>query len=192
MPDSSPVPASAPARERRPVFTWRRLLDPNHLSLLLKRFSRYWYLRVLRIQASPHNIAIGLAAGVFIGLLPVLPFQTVLAVALAFVVRGSKIAAALGTWVSNPLNWVPCYLAFYHVGTLVLPFDVPPLDMSRVEMAQLFESGWRLFAVMMTGGLVIAIPSSLLSYFVAYRLISAYRRRKAARVAARTVLCGRE
>ena len=191
MPGSSPVPASASARERRP-FTWRHLLEPTQLRLFLKRFSRYWYLRVLRIQASPHNIAIGLAAGVFIGLLPVLPFQTILAVALAFVVRGSKIAAALGTWVSNPLNWVPCYLAFYHVGTLVLPFDVPPLDMSRVEMAQLFESGWRLFAVMMTGGLIIAIPSALLSYVVAYRLISAYRRRKAARIAARTILCGRE
>ena len=172
--------------------SWRRYLEPGYAWQALKRFSRYWYLRLLRIQATPHNIAMGLAAGVFIGLLPVLPFQTVLAVALAFVVRGSKIAAALGTWVSNPLNWVPCYIAFYKVGRLILPFEVPPLDLHRVEMAQLVESGWRLFAVMMTGGLAIALPSSVLAYFVAFRLIAAYRRRKAARAAARTALCGRE
>ena len=150
----------------------------------LKRFARYWYLRLIRIQASPENIASGLAAGVFVGLLPVLPFQTVLAIALAFVVRGSKIAAMLGTWVSNPLNWVPCYLMFYYVGKAVVPFDVPPLDLSRVEMAQLLEMGWKLLAAMMVGGFVVATPSAIVTYFVALKGITAYRARRRARMAA--------
>ncbi len=148
----------------------------------LKRFIRYWYLRLVRIQASPHNIAMGLAAGVFVGLLPVLPFQTVIAVALAFVVRGSKIAAALGTWVSNPLNWVPVYMMFYYVGKAVVPFDVPPFNPSQLEMAQMLEMGWKFFAVMMVGGLVIAVPSAILSYVVALRGIQVYRERRKARL----------
>ncbi len=153
----------------------------RQLGTRLGRTSRYLWLKFLRIEASPHNIAIGLAAGVFIGLLPVLPFQTVLAVALAFIVRGNKLAAALGTWVSNPLNWVPFYILFYYVGSLAVPFEVPPLDLQQVEMMQLIEAGWQLFAVMMLGGLIIATPSSVLSYLIAYKIIVVYRKRKAAR-----------
>lgn len=158
-------------------------MNPSLIRGKLQRFIRYWYLRVVRIQASPHNIAIGLAAGVFIGLLPVLPFQTVLAVALAFVVRGSKIAAALGTWVSNPLNWVPVYMLFYFVGKAVVPFDVPAFNPTQLEMAQMLDMGWKFFAVMMIGGLVVATPSAVLSYFLAFKGIQAYRVRRKARLA---------
>ena len=147
----------------------------------VKRFIRYWYLRLIRIQASPHTIAMGLAAGVFVGLLPVLPFQTVIAVALAFVVRGSKIAAALGTWVSNPLNWVPVYMLFYYVGKAVVPFDVPAFSPSHLEMTRMIEMGWKFFTVMMVGGLVVAIPSAIVSYFIAIKGITAYRAKRKAR-----------
>lgn len=147
----------------------------------LKRFLRFWRLRLVRIQATPHNIAIGLASGVFIGLLPVLPFQTVLAIALAFAVRGSKIAAALGTWVSNPLNWVPLYLLFYKIGKCVVPFEVPHFRPSELEMTQMLEVGWKFFAAMLAGGLIIALPSAALSYFVCKKLIAVYQERKAAR-----------
>ncbi|GHV52470.1 hypothetical protein FACS1894206_01280 [Deltaproteobacteria bacterium] len=151
----------------------------------LKRFVRYWYLRLVRIKATPHNIAIGLAAGVFVGLLPVLPFQTILAVGVAFIVRGSKIAAALGTWVSNPLNWVPCYMLFYYVGKLVAPFDVPPFSVNHLEMAQMLELGWKFFAVMMIGGVVVATPSALLAYFVTFKGIEAYQTKRRLRLASK-------
>ena len=147
----------------------------------LKRFVRYWYLRLVRIQATPHNAAIGLAAGVFIGLLPVLPFQTVLAIALAFIVRGSKIAAALGTWISNPLNWAPLYFAFYKIGKAIVPFDVPSFHHADLEMAEMIQVGWKFFAAMMAGGLVIAIPLSIVSYFTGKKLVEIYRRRRTER-----------
>ena len=148
----------------------------------LKRFIRYWYLRLVRIKASPHTIAIGLAVGVFVGLLPVLPFQTIIAVGLAFIVRGSKIAAALGTWVSNPLNWVPVYMMFYYVGRAVVPFDVPPFNPSQLEMTQMLEMGGKFFAVMMVGGLVVATPSAVISYFLAFKGVQAYRTRRQAKL----------
>ncbi len=160
-------------------------MRPSRWWPALQRFLRYWYLRLVRIQATPHTIAIGLAAGVFVGLLPVLPFQTVLAIGLAFIVRGSKIAAALGTWVSNPLNWVPFYLLFYHLGKALLPFDVPAFNPSQLEMAEMLDIGWKFFAVMMVGGLVIAVPSAILSYILAFKGISLYRARRQARRAAK-------
>ncbi|MCL2022110.1 MAG: DUF2062 domain-containing protein [Betaproteobacteria bacterium] len=155
---------------------WRKLFERT------KRFIQRWYVRLIRIKATPHNIAIGVAAGVFAGLLPVLPFQTVLAIALAFVVRGSKIAAALGTWVTNPLNWVPFYMLCYYVGRIVVPFDVPPFNPSRIEMAEMIEMGWKFFAVMMTGGLVIAIPSAVVSYFVFRKIVGKYQARRKAKL----------
>ena len=150
--------------------------------LKLKRFIRYWYLRLVRIQASPHAIALGLAVGVFVGLLPVVPFQILIAVPIAFVLRGSKIAAALGTWVSNPLNWVPVYMLFYYVGKAIVPFEVPPFDPSQLEMKRLFAMGWQFFAVMMVGGLVVAIPSAIVSYFIALKGVRVYRARRKARL----------
>ena len=144
----------------------------------LQRFIRYWYLRLVRIKASPHTIAMGLAVGVFVGLLPVLPFQTAIAVPVAYVLRGSMIAAALGTWVSNPLNWVPFYILFYYVGRIVVPFDVPPFNPSQLEMAEMIQMGWKFFVVMMAGGLVIATPSALVSYGVALKGIQAYQARR--------------
>ena len=52
--------------------------------------------------------------------MPILPFQIALAVLLALIFRGSKIAAALGTWISNPLNWYFLYLYSYKIGAAIL------------------------------------------------------------------------
>ncbi len=149
----------------------------------LRRFVRYWSLRIVRIQATPHNISIGLAAGVFVGLLPVLPFQTILAIGLAFVLKGSKLAAALGTWVSNPLNWLPVYMMFYYVGRAVVPFDVPPFSPTQLSLAEMFHIGWKLAVAMLVGGLVVATPSAVLSYFIGKRVVQRYQHRRALRLA---------
>lgn len=148
----------------------------------LRRFSRYWYLRLVRLQASPRKIAAGFAAGVFIGLLPVMPFQTVLALVLAFAVRGSKIAALLGNWVSNPLTWAPSYILYYHIGGALAPFTVPPLDLDSLKMSQMLELGWEFFMAMLLGGLVVAAPAAAASYFGALKAVAVYRSRRKARL----------
>jgi uncharacterized protein (DUF2062 family) len=149
----------------------------------LWRSARYWYLRLVRIQATPHNIALGLAVGVFAGLLPILPFQIAVAVTLAFIVRGSKIAAALGTWITNPLNWVPFYMMCYYIGKAVAPFEIPAFDPTHLEMTQMIDLGWKFFAVMIVGGLVVAVPGSIVTYIATYKGMVVYRRRKAERAA---------
>ena len=149
----------------------------------LRRSVRYWRLRVVRIQASPHNIALGLAVGIFAGLLPILPFQIAVAVTLAFIVRGSKIAAALGTWITNPLNWVPFYMMCYYIGKVVVPFEIPPFDPAHLEMTQMIDLGWKFFAVMMVGGLVMAAPGAVIAYVATRKAMMLYRKRKAERAA---------
>ena len=158
-------------------------LRPANLKEGLQRSAKYWYLRLVRIQATPHNIALGLAVGVFAGLLPILPFQIAVAVTLAFIVRGSKIAAALGTWITNPLNWVPFYMVCYYIGKAVVPFEIPPFDPAQLEMTQMLDLGWKFFAVMMVGGLIMAVPGTCITYVAAYRGMVLYRKRKEERAA---------
>lgn len=156
----------------------------NDAGRKFRRFCRYWHLRLVRLQTSPRKIAAGFAAGVFIGLLPVMPLQTVLALALAFAVRGSKIAALLGNWISNPFTWVPCYILSYHIGRALAPFAAPPLDLDGMQLAHMLEPGWRFFTVMMLGGLALAAPAAVAAYFGALKAVTAYRSRRKARLTA--------
>lgn len=148
------------------------------------RAVRLGYLKMIREPLPPHNVAIGLAAGVFAGFLPIIPFQTIAALVFAWPLRGSKIAAALGTWVSNPLNWVPFYMMLYYVGKALAPFDVPPFNPSLLELEVMLHQGWQWFAVMCLGGVVLGVPASLISYVLCLRLVRLYRTRRAERRAA--------
>ncbi|MDQ7031253.1 MAG: DUF2062 domain-containing protein [Desulfonauticus sp.] len=142
-----------------------------------QRVCRYWYLRILRIKSSPESVALGLAIGIFVGFLPIIPFQTVVAVAFAFLFRSSKIAAALGTWISNPLNVVFFYYMLYVVGKIFVPVQAK-LDFSHLAMKDLIQAGWDLFLAMTVGGLVLGIPASIATYFIFLKIIRRYREKK--------------
>ena len=65
----------------------------------------------MRLKASPHQIALGGAAGVFAAFTPFLGAQMALAAVLAAVCRASVPAALLGTFVGNPLSWPAIWAA---------------------------------------------------------------------------------
>jgi uncharacterized protein (DUF2062 family) len=68
------------------------------------------------LKGTPKALARGLACGVFAGLFPFAGSQTVLALLLAFILRGNKILAAVGPWISNPFTSVPIYVFNFQVG----------------------------------------------------------------------------
>lgn len=148
----------------------------------LKRSSRYWYLRVLRQKSTPRELAFALALGVFIGAMPIIPFQSVVVIALAFAFRVNKLAAWLASCYSNAFTMAPFYYFLFVVGNFFLPFKGVMFDPSRLEMAQLIESGWELFSVIFAGGLIFGIPATLLTYFLSHFIIRRYRERRAIRI----------
>ena len=127
----------------------------------LKRWTRYQYLRILRQKSSPHNIALGVALGIFVGFLPIIPFQTVVVLTLAFIFRGNKVAAAICTVISNPFNVIPFYTMLYLVGRVFLPLEVPAFDPKHLEMRELIATGWDFFAIMCVGGVVLGDRKSV-------------------------------
>lgn len=97
-----------PALDRLRVAMWPRRSWGRSL--------RYANLRLGRLGASRHTIALGLAIGVFASFQPILGFQMLFAAGLAWMLRASLGAALIGTFAGGPLTWPFMWLASYHLG----------------------------------------------------------------------------
>ncbi|MBW2072462.1 MAG: DUF2062 domain-containing protein [Deltaproteobacteria bacterium] len=139
---------------------------------------RFWWQEFLRqlqeLRGKPHEISLGMAIGVFISLTPTIPFHTVLAVSLALIFRASKLAAALGVWLSNPLTIPIFYYAAYKVGHFFLSrpeFQLPP-DYSLLTICRL---GGDVLLTMLLGGVILGIVPAILAYVLTFRFTNSPR-----------------
>ncbi len=150
-------------------------------SFRLKRFFRFWYLKITRLRENPHSIAMGLSIGVFVGCLPIIPFQTLTALGGAFFFRCSKIAAALGTWITNPLYAPFVYYGLYLVGRMIIPVGKKEFDPEDLTLSTLINIGWDFFLLMFFGGIVVGLVLSFVTYFLSVKLIKLYHNNRANR-----------
>ena len=87
------------------------------------RASRPWPAGLVNLRASPHEIALGCAIGAFVSVTPLLGVQTILAVLLASLLRGSVPAAIAGTFVGNPLSWPFIWVSTYAMGLQIVGLE---------------------------------------------------------------------
>lgn len=153
---------------------WTRLVRPV----------RYAWLRIVRIKAPAESIALGLAIGVFAGALPFLSLQMLLAVSLAFLLRGNPVAAALGTWWSNPLNWAIIFPLFYMLGKVFVPgpvVQVPMHELIHMPILDLLQRGGKWLLITTLGGAIAGLPLAILTYFLSLRGVRMYHDSRARR-----------
>jgi uncharacterized protein (DUF2062 family) len=148
-----------------------------------KRALRYQWLKFLRLQDDPQKLAWGMALGVFIGVTPTVPFHTVAALTLAPLLRISPVTAFVGIQICNPLTIPPFYLAAYKVGQYLLypgmPLAFPETYTYKILLKLLWQGGLAL----QVGGIVLAVPPALISYFLTLWVVQRYRQRKAQKAA---------
>ena len=84
------------------------------------RSSQYVTKRILRLTASPHAIAGGVAVGAFTSFTPFMGLHFLFAAILAWLIRGNLLASALGTFVGNPLTFPLIWAAAYNTGNYLL------------------------------------------------------------------------
>ncbi|MDJ0846725.1 DUF2062 domain-containing protein [Crocosphaera sp.] len=148
----------------------------------LRRSWRYFYLRFLRLRGTPGYISRGLACGVFAGCFPLFGLQTIIGVLLAVLFRGHKLTAAAGTWISNPLTYVPIFAFNYKVGELLLGFGVGETHVifpdNWQSWSELKESGLVFLITLFSGCLLVGAIASILTYFLSFRFVSRWRRRR--------------
>jgi uncharacterized protein (DUF2062 family) len=185
---------------RRKLGVWekaRRFLAPPGG---MGRAWRYLLHRVKRLPATPHAIAAGFASGAAASCLPLIGFHFLLSFALAWVVRGSMVAAALGTAVGNPLTFPLLYAGAYRLGRLMAnPAEpvVAALDAQEAleeitDAADHFDvvttlallPVWR---VTLIGSLPIAAVAFLVFYFPVRALAQKFQARRRARLGLRKV-----
>ncbi len=150
----------------------------------LKRKSLRLYGKIIGEKASPAYIARGWAIGMFYGCL--FPFGTQLffSVPTSFILKGSKIGACLGTFITNHFTVFFIYPLQCYLGGKILGQSTGYSDVERA-LSQVVESGdWNtlmhlsgeLFWAFFAGGLVFSIVAAPATYFFVKYLVESYRR----------------
>jgi len=138
---------------------------------------RYIYLRLIRLRGHPHELAFGMAFGIFIGMTPTIPFHTIFAVALALIFKASKITAAVGTWICNPVTIYLIYKYCYRIGSFILGFEhntkimtplVEAINLGEpLNMATtILSAGGTVVAAFLLGGIVLGVIFAVPFYFI--------------------------
>ncbi len=136
-------------------------------------------IRFKELNGDPHYVALGMAIGVFISVTPTIPFHTVLAIFLAFVLRGSKAAAAIGVWFSNPLTIPFFYKGSYDLGMSILG-NSAPFSTKYESILELLKLGANVTIAMVTGGIILGILPGIAAYFITRKIFIRLRLRKKA------------
>jgi len=156
-----------------------------------KRTFRYYCLKFTRLKGDPKSLAWGTAIGTFLGITPTIPFHTVSVLFITFITRTSTIAGFLATLVvCNPLTYVPQYYFSTILGNMLTPYDfnweriksVLDVLLSKPGFNEsikiLGELGSEAVIVLLVGGVVLALPFSIASYFLSLRLFIKVREKR--------------
>lgn len=152
-----------------------------------------WAVKLVTQNSTPHEIAFGLAAGVFVGALPIMGIQMIVVLFLLIPFKNvNRFAAASGVWYTNPLTFIPVYAFTYWIGTLFYHSD-DILDYTsfakafegRDTLTGFFnllkeEQGFflDLFICTWIGGFILGIILAIPTYYITKAAVQKYRNRK--------------
>lgn len=134
---------------------------------LLQRF-RNVLAQILRIEDTPHRIALTFAVGVFLGLSPFIGLHTVLALAVAWIFRLNRIVMLSGAFINNPWSMIPIYTFSTWIGAEILGTDllVTDVDWRRITLGTIVRDLEHLVLPFFLGTLLVATLFSLICYII--------------------------
>ncbi|AZO24853.1 MAG: DUF2062 domain-containing protein [Mesorhizobium sp.] len=168
--------------ERLRTYLWPR-----------RSFSRsvqYFSKRILRLKATPHSVAAGVAAGVFASFFP-LGFHFVIAAVLCWVIAGNLVAAALGAvFFGNPLTFPLLWGASWETGKLILherlPKHGPPEHLGEMMQTLSFGKLWHpILEPMLLGAVPLGLVFGLIFYGITRWGMTVFREQRKRRMAER-------
>ena len=167
--------------ERARLWVWPRVS--------WRRSTLYYIKRILRLSATPYAIAAGCAVGAFVSFTPFIGFHIVISIALAWLIRGNFIAAAIGTSVGNPLTFPLIWASTYELGYVILsgePAAAPP-PLGRHFLERSIENLSPIVKTMSVGSLPLGFLASLVVYTIVYKSVAAYQANRRKRLQDRRV-----
>lgn len=153
---------------------------------LKKRSAAYWYYKVLRERGTPDFIARGWAIGIFVNFFIPCFFQAITAIPLAFLLRASRIAAFVGTFISNnftiPIIYpIQCYIGGYLICN---PLRYEQIKTALTEIIEnpsfnaIYQLGAHLALAFFAGGALLGVISAIPGYFIARRIVAEYQHQR--------------
>jgi len=154
-----------------------------------RRSARYMQHRILRLRATPHAIAAGIAAGVFSTFTPFIGFHFIIAFAVAWLIRGSLAGAALGCLLGNPVTFPIIWASTYELGRYVLASETPdgqaPTAIGPALLHGDFAAVWTPYVKpMLVGSLPLGLAFAALTYVVVLFMARSFQESRHRRSAA--------
>jgi uncharacterized protein (DUF2062 family) len=152
------------------------------------RSLRYFGKRILRLSGSPHAVATGFGAGIFIGWSPFFGFHYLMAVGLSLLLRGNVLAAVLSTSIANPLTLPALWALDYEVGAMIVghhPHGSAGIAHSIAEKSM--EKLLPILEPMIVGWAILGAVTWLASYFIVGYAVRAFQHARRERLHRRRI-----
>ncbi|MBU0718289.1 MAG: DUF2062 domain-containing protein, partial [Planctomycetes bacterium] len=81
-----------------------------------RKLRKFFFQKILHADDTPRAIALGVGVAMLVAFLPLVGFQTVIAIGLAAVLRANKAVCIPIVWITNPFTLVPIYGACWKLG----------------------------------------------------------------------------
>lgn len=174
-------------RRRKPA-TWRdRVREFFWPRKGLSRPFRYLGKRILRLSATPHAIATGVAIGTLSAFTPFLGLHVILAVLVSYLLAGNLVAAALATTLANPLTLPFIWAGTFRLGEWMLGLTSEhsggPIDLRHLFEHLKFADLWApVLKPMLVGSFVLGLPVAVLAYGATLFGVRVFQRRRSQRL----------
>lgn len=154
------------------------------------RSARYFVKRALRLQATPHAIAAGVGAGVFSSFTPFIGLHFLLAIVIAWFIRGNVVAAAIGTALGNPITFPFIWGATFQVGKTILRHEhiggFGPEDIGHLLVDLEVTKLWApVLKPMLLGASVLGVVAGIIAYFIVLIAARTFHEQRRKRLAER-------
>lgn len=130
-----------------------------------------------RQEGSPGHQARGLALGVFIGCLPIFGLQMLVGAGLAGPLRGNRLLAVAGTWISNPVTNLPMFWLNYQLGSLLMGPGPAWSHLKNFNPRNLGQLGWDFSSRLILGSVLVGGLLAAASGMGCWRWLEHRRRR---------------
>lgn len=137
--------------------------------------------RLLSLRGTPHQIALGFAVGIFVGMSPFMMCHSVTAIFFASLLGCNRISAVGGVFITNPVTAPFFYGWTYQVGRTFLGMKPAPpvsLEFSMDFILSLLRGAPEMLWILTVGGVATGLPMAVLCYFLCRWCIRRYRNGK--------------
>lgn len=169
----------------------------------IRRARKFILHNVLHADDTPHAIALGVGIAMVVAFLPLVGFQTAIAIGLAALFRANKAVCIPIVWITNPLTLVPIYGGCLALGRSILSSPSQEQDAAAIARFEHHEQTFRIFELqfwtdlfqflvslgieLWLGCAIVGVTFGVISYIVAHRGVLIYRERRRLRVLRRNL-----